>query len=112
MSTGYYSLNAVSTNNIGMDQATGLYTAFFSEGSGGLTKYVGDVSFELAGFTDTSTSPSTYYPAAGIWGLADTSGSQSVTANNDSFYDYNGWGIIGEAGYSGETARPTSAPVE
>lgn len=78
------------TNNVEMDYATGLYTAFFSEGGGGLTKYVEDVAFKLAGYTDTSTTPSTYYPAAGIWGLADTSANQSVTANNDSFYDYNG----------------------
>jgi hypothetical protein len=99
--SGYYSLNAVSTNNVDMDYATGLYTAFFSEGSGGPTRFVKDVAFKLAGFTDTSTNPSTYYPAAAVFALADTSGSQNVTANNDAFYDYNGWGIVGEAGYNG-----------
>ncbi len=36
---GYYSLDAVSTNNVEMDYATGLYNAFFSEGSGGPTKF-------------------------------------------------------------------------
>jgi hypothetical protein len=94
---GYYSLNAVSTNTVTYDHARGLYNGYFSEGSGGATSFTNDTSNKLAGIT----SGDTYYPAAGIWVLADTSGTQSATVDNNQFYDYNGWGIVGEAGYTG-----------
>jgi hypothetical protein len=43
----------------------------------------------------------TYFPAVGVFALSDTEGSLATTANYSSFTGYNGWGIVGEAGYSG-----------
>ena len=94
---GYYSLQAKSTNSVEHCVARGMYTAYFSEGSGGPTSFVKDSAYKLVG----DLYQGTYYPAAGVWALADTSGSQSVTADNNRFTLYNGWGIVGEAGYSG-----------
>ena len=94
---GYYSLNALSTNSVKQSRAHGMYTAYFDEGSGGPTSYSKDLAYNLAG----DTYQGTYYPAAGVWALADTSGSQTVTANNNQFKFFNGWGIVGQAGYSG-----------
>jgi hypothetical protein len=100
---GYYSLNAQSTNLVFSDYATGLYAGYFAEGSaasGNKSKFTYDTAKKLAGFTDTSTNPSTYYPAVGVYALADTEGTLTIAANHDSFSGYNGWGIVGESGYS------------
>ena len=94
---GYYSLEALSTNIVELDHARGLFEAYFAEGNGGPTTIAHDSAEKLAGWTYQGT----YYPAVGVFGLSDTEGSLAVTANKDNFEDYNGWGIVGEAGYSG-----------
>ncbi len=93
---GYYSLNAVSTNVVKEDRASGMQLAYFAEGSGGPTTFVHDVARDLVGYT----SGGTYQPPVGVYGLADTSANLPVTADDDYFVGYNGWGIVGEAGYS------------
>jgi hypothetical protein len=93
---GYYSLNALSTTEAEKDSASGMYEAYFTEGSGGSTRFVNDTASKLTG----DTFEGTYYPAVGVFALADTSGSLSTAANYSSFTGYNGWGIVGEAGYA------------
>jgi hypothetical protein len=93
---GYYSLNSVSTNHVSHDYAHGMYEAYFAEGTGGTTSFSSDMADQLVGDSSTST----YYPPAGIFALADTSGALDVTATYDQFHDYNGWGIVGSAGYA------------
>ena len=93
---GYYSLNAQSTTEAEKDSASGMYEAYFTEGSGGSTKFVNDTASKLAG----DTYQGTYYPAVGVFALSDTEGSLSTTANYGSYTGYNGWGIVGEAGYA------------
>lgn len=93
---GYYSLNAQSTTEAEKDSASGMYEAYFTEGSGGPTKFVTDKASKLVG----DTFEGTYFPAVGVFALSDTEGSLSTTANYSSFTGYNGWGIVGEAGYA------------
>jgi hypothetical protein len=93
---GYYSLNAVSTTKVESDKASGMYAGYFVEGSGGSSLFTDDTASKLVG----DTYGSTYYPAVGIFGLADTSANLAVTASDNTFTGYNGWGIQGEAGYA------------
>jgi hypothetical protein len=73
-----------------------MYEAYFTEGSGGSTKFVSDTASKLVG----DTFEGTYFPAVGVFALSDTDGSLSTTSNYSSFTGYNGWGIVGEAGYA------------
>lgn len=93
---GYYSLNAQSTTEAENDSASGMYEAYFTEGSGGSTKFVSDTASKLAG----DTYQGTYYPAVGVFALSDTEGSLFTAANYGTYTGYNGWGIVGEAGYA------------
>lgn len=94
---GYYSLNAQSANNVYDDSAHGMYQAYFAEGSGPQTTIFGhDTASMLVG----DNYQGTFYPAVGLFTLSDTNGSLAVTARNDSFTGYDGYGIAGEAGYS------------
>lgn len=93
---GYYSLNAQSTTEAQKDTASGMYEAYFTEGSGGSTKFVSDTASKLVG----DTFEGTYFPAVGVFALSDTDGSLSTTTNYSSLTGYNGWGIVGEAGYA------------
>jgi hypothetical protein len=93
---GYYSLSSQATVSVDSDQASGMYQAYFTEGSGGTAEFTGDTASKLAG----DTYQGTFYPAAGLFALSDTSGSLRVTARSDDFTGYDGFGIAGEAGYS------------
>jgi hypothetical protein len=73
-----------------------MYAGYFVEGSGGPSQFTQDTASNLVG----DTSGSTYYPAIGIYGLADSSANLSLTVSNGLFTGYNGWGIQGEAGYA------------
>ncbi len=93
---GYYSLNAQSPARVDSVQASGMYQAFFPEGAGGSAQFAGDTASELAG----DTYQGTFYPALGLFALADASGNLAVTARSDDFSGYDGFGIAGEAGYA------------
>lgn len=93
---GYYSLNARSAGNVTHDTAQGMFEAYFAEGSGPRTLFGNDTATALVSGVFSGTS----YPAVGLFALSDTSGSLSVAAQHDSFTNYAGWGIAGEAGYS------------
>jgi hypothetical protein len=92
---GYYSLNAKSAGNVTHDTAKGMFEAYFAEGSGPRTVFGNDTATALVSGVFSGTS----YPAVGLFALSDTSGSLSVSAQHDSFTNYAGWGIAGEAGY-------------
>lgn len=93
---GYYSLNAQSVGNVTNDTAQGMFEAYFAEGSGPRTLFGHDTATALVSGVFSGTS----YPPVGLFALSDTSGSLSVSAQHDTFSNYAGWGIAGEAGYS------------
>lgn len=94
---GYYSLNSQSTNRVESDTASGMFQAYFAEGSGTKsTTFTKDTASGLV----AGDFGGTEYPAVGLFALADTSDTLKVTASTDTFSGYDGDGIVGEAGYS------------
>jgi hypothetical protein len=93
---GYYSLNAQSVSNVTYDTASGMFEAYFAEGSGARTLFGHDTASALVSGVFSGTA----YPAVGLFALSDTSGALTVSAQHDTFKNYAGWGIAGEAGYS------------
>lgn len=94
---GYYSLNSQSVNQVENDTASGMFQAYFAEGSGAKsTTFANDTASDLV----AGNFGGTEYAAVGLFALADTSDTLSVTASTDTFSGYGGDGIVGEAGYS------------
>lgn len=93
---GYYSLNSASQNAVTNDTASGMFQAYFAEGSGPVTLFGHDTASGLVPGVFSGTS----YPPVGLFALSDTSGSLSVSVQHDSFQNFPGFGIAGEAGYS------------
>ena len=94
---GYYSLNSQSVNQVENDTASGMFQAYFAEGSGAkATTFAHDTATNLV----PTVYQSTTYAPIGVFALADTSATLKVTANANSFTGYAGFGIAGMAGYS------------
>lgn len=93
---GYYSLDAQSSNTVTYGVAQGMFQGYFVEGSGPATLFAHDTASNLVSGQFSGTT----YPAVGMFALSDTNGAQKVSAQNNSFQNFAGWGIVGEAGYS------------